>query len=138
MSSQKQSSGDSSVNVQANQVNLVTVSGTSAPEVYEIAKQVFRENFPKLSEEAARVASMRAEALVEEFIYKAVRRGGRLSAIAEPDFQYSLLAAQRDFARSGSEDLKGLLSDLLVKRSSADGDFERVVDCRYRLRQHAS
>ncbi|MEU4672448.1 LPO_1073/Vpar_1526 family protein [Amycolatopsis sp. NPDC023774] len=99
----------------------------SAPEVYEIARQVFRDNFPKLSEEASRLATMRAEKLVEEFIEKAADRGGRLSAIADPDFQYSLLLAQRDYARSGDDSLKGLLTDLLVQRSSTDGELERVV-----------
>lgn len=127
MSNQKQSSGDGSTNIQASTVNYVAVTGVTAPEVYAIARQVFVENFPRLTEEANRLALARAEELVNEFIKVASRKGGRLAAVADPDFQYSLLSAQRDYARSGAEDLKRLLADLLVRRSSTDGDLEKVV-----------
>ncbi|WP_410621771.1 LPO_1073/Vpar_1526 family protein [Amycolatopsis sp. cmx-8-4] len=125
--SQKQISGDGSVNVQGGTVNYVTVAGVSAADVHDLAKKVFEDNFPRLAEKASQLAISRADELVREFVSTAASKGGNLSAIADPDFQYSLLAAQRDFARSGSEELKTLLAELLVERSLADGQLEKVV-----------
>jgi hypothetical protein len=58
---QKQSSGDNSVNIQAVQV----VVGANYGEIRQIARDVFDANFYRLAQVAKETATQRAEAITE-------------------------------------------------------------------------
>ena len=110
--SQEQSGGDSSVNIQAaGNVQL----GLTYEEVRQAALDVFDANFHKLSLAAADIARSRAEHLVEEYLNRLQADAPEaLSEMADPDMQYVLYTAQREYARQGDEDLGDLLVQLLV------------------------
>jgi hypothetical protein len=118
MKDQHQDSGADSVNLQAGRDISVNV-GISATEVLQIAEHVFRSNFLTLSTQAANEAEKRAQDLLDEFMKRAAHLQLDLSPARSPDAQYALYSAQRDYARSGQQGLKGLLVDLLVNKFRA-------------------
>lgn len=112
---QSQESGDASLNVQAG--GNVTV-GLSYEDTRQVAMDVFEANFLKLKDEAFAVARERAERFVESFLTKAAEEGQEeIPEAKNPDFQYAVFSAQREYARSGDEDLGKLLVQLLVDRT---------------------
>lgn len=115
MVSQNQKSGDYSTNFQANvQVNY----GLSASDVRDIALGVFNENFIKLSSTASATAKQRAEEFTEKYIGRLQNENpSGLAQASNPDFQYVLFSAQKEFARSGDVDLGNLLISLLIDRT---------------------
>jgi hypothetical protein len=123
---QSQESGYASMNIQA-QCN-VTI-GLTHSETRQVAMDVFEANFIRLRDEAAELVRERAESLLRSFLEQAAREG--LATIPEgrnPDFQYVLFSAQRDYARSGDEDLEELLVQLLVDRAKIqDRDLAQIV-----------
>lgn len=123
---QSQKSGDASVNIQAQ--GDVTV-GLTHSETRQVAMDVFEASFIRLRDEAAELVWERAEFLLKSFLEEAAREG--LTKIPEgrnPDFQYALYSAQRDYARSGDEDLGELLVQLLVDRAKIqDRDLAQII-----------
>lgn len=116
---QSQKSGDSSTNYQAQRD--IVVYGPSVTEVREIAMDVFKANFYELSEKAYKDVFVRAGAFADAFLTKAMEDGQEKIPEAEnPDFQYALFSAQREYARVGDEDLGELLVQLLVDRSKIE------------------
>jgi hypothetical protein len=104
---QSQKSGDSSVSIQAH--GDVTV-GLTLGETRQVVMDMFEANFIRLRDEAAERVWERAEFFLKSFLEEAAREG--LTKIPDgrnPDFQYVLYSAQRDYARSGDEDLGELL-----------------------------
>ena len=111
---QKQEAGDHSVNIQAGQVTV----GLSLAEARQVAMDVYEANFVRLSAEARDTARERAEELVDSFL-REMKSAGHVEVpnAQDPDFQYALYVAQREFARSGSKDLGALLVRLLADRA---------------------
>lgn len=119
MSKQVQKGGDESTNIQAGEVTVV--QGMSYPEVRQVAIDVFRSNFYELAGEARNIASERAEQVTEEFLNKLqTENPDGFSKAQDPDFQYALYTVQKEYARTGDEDLGSLLVDLLVDRSKQE------------------
>ncbi len=123
---QSQKSGDSSVNIQAQgDVKL----GLTYSETREVAMDTFKAEFVQFRNEAFGLVVERAETLVNSFLEQARKEG--LSNIPEgrnPDFQYALYSAQRDYARSGDESLGELLVQLLVDRTKTkQRDLMQIV-----------
>lgn len=113
---QVQKSGDDSVNIQAKSINIQT--GLTYSDVKEIALDVFKSNFAQLSEVAAYTAKNRAEEITEKFLCKLANSNpNALNQAQEPDFQYSLLTVQKEYAKTGDKDLGDLLVDILVERT---------------------
>lgn len=113
----KQISGDNSINIQAENVNM----GLSYLEARQIAMDVFESNFYKLSERAAYEAKERAEQLVDKYLNRLEEEApASLIETQNPDMQYAVFTAQREFARSGDNELGDLLVRLLVDRSKED------------------
>jgi len=82
---------------------------------------VFKANFYELSEKAYKDVFVRAGAFADAFLTKAMEDGQEKIPEAEnPDFQYALFSAQREYARVGDEDLGELLVQLLVDRSKIE------------------
>jgi hypothetical protein len=117
---QEQHGGDYSTNVQAgNDVNLQQNNyGLSYSEVKEVALDVFEMNFSKLSLAAQEVAKERAEEITNAFLNQLQEKAPEaLDTMKEPDMQYALLMAQKEYARTGDKNLSEVLVDILVERS---------------------
>ncbi len=111
---QKQKSGNDSINIQAKEINV----GLTYDDVKSIALDIFNANFIKLSHEAAEIAKFRATELIDQYLSTlAVRAPEALESSNDPDMQYSLFMAQKEYARSGNKDLADILVDILVDRA---------------------
>lgn len=114
---QKQKSGDNSYNIQGQNVMI----GVSATEARQIAMDVFEANFYRISELAANKAKERAEKLLDNYLSKIeAEKPSVLSETQNPDMQYAIFTAQKEFARTGDDELGELLVQLLVERTKED------------------
>ena len=119
MSRQSQKGGDGSTNIQAEK--LTVVQGLTYPEVRQVAIDVFKSNFYELAGEAKAIAAERAEQVTEDFLNKLQKENPEgFSKAQDPDFQHALFTVQKEYARTGDEDLGDLLVDLLVDRSKQE------------------
>ncbi len=119
---QIQKSGDKSQLIQAGGDVHV---GITYEDARQIALDVFKDNFLKLKGEAIEVAKRRVIELVESFLNKLLKSNPTgLESAKDPDMQYVLFTAQREYARTGDKDLEDLLVDLLVERA---GNTERAL-----------
>lgn len=97
--------------------DLQIYQGISYTEAKEIALDVFKNNFYQLSEEAARVAKLRAEELTDEFLKKVEKNiPESIQQMNDPGMQYALLTAQIEYAKTGDKDLEEILLEILMKR----------------------
>lgn len=99
----------------------VIINGPSYLEIRQIILDLFELNFYRLTGIAASIASERATQITDKFLKTLLERNpaGILHA-EDPDFQYSLFIAQREYAKSGDPDLAELLVDLLVDRTKEE------------------
>lgn len=120
MNKKTQKSGDNSVQIQAENVNL----GPNVKEVKEICGLVFEANFPRLKEAAAEEATKKAGELVGALTEKLAQTGfNTLENLSSPRKQDDLYVAQKGFAKSdGNEDLKGILVNLISSSLGEVGD----------------
>lgn len=124
---QKQDSGDGSSQYQANN-DLIINQGASYTEIKEIAMDVFKANFFELSGHAKGLANERANNITDTLLQKLLQVSDGFQFSADPDFQYSVYLVQREFARTGDEELGDLLTDILVDRSkSTERDILQIV-----------
>lgn len=113
-SKQIQKSGDSSVNIQAENITV----GTSYEEVKAIAQDIYAANFYKLSDIASETAKGRADEIVNQFLTELKEKNPEgLNIAQDPDFQYALFNVQKEYARTGDKDLGDILVDILVDRT---------------------
>lgn len=113
-----QTGGDGSINIQSeNDVNLNV--GITYSEARQIALDVFESNFVKLSKNAAELAYSRTQELTEKYLKKLYDvNPALLNSTEDPDMQYALFTAQKEYARTGDKALADLLVDILVDRAS--------------------
>lgn len=120
--SQKQESGDSSTNLQAESAtinNVTNNNGITYSDAKEIALDVFNANFPRLRAEAAATAQERAEEVTEKFFKKLHERNPEaIKEFEQPAMQDALFTVQKQYAKSGDQDLGDLLVDILVDRAA--------------------
>lgn len=90
---------------------------------------VFQDNFYKFREEAGEIAEKRAKSFIEIFLSQASKEEFSLIPEAKnPDFQYALFSAQKEYARTGDEDLGRTLVQLLVDRTKVtDRNLMQIV-----------
>lgn len=111
----KQEGGDNSTNLQGQ--NVTIYNGISYTDARNIALDVFKTNFLELSQNAADLAKQRAEHLVDEFLKKLeTEKPEKIEKIEDPDMQYALFSAQKEFARSGEKDMEEMLVSILLER----------------------
>lgn len=114
-----QDAGDNSTNYQAG--NDIHVHGLTVDEARTVALDVFKANAIELAGVAQSVAVARAEQLTHDFLTRLeVEMPERANELADPDVQSVVFQAQREFARSGEEDLRVALVDLLAERIGED------------------
>lgn len=125
---QKQVVGDGSNVVQGGGDVTVNVGLTYA-EARSIAQDVAKATFFELAGQAREIMSFRVEEITDRVIAKlASENPAGLDKATDPDFQYSLLTVQKEYGRSGDEDLGDLLVDLLVERSKeSDRNILQIV-----------
>lgn len=98
--------------------------GLSAEEASSLAIKLFMDNFPKLQEEAKRIAEERAEELCKNVIAKLERQGKKdFYEFSDPDMQYILNKSLQEYARFGTDTLFGLLSEIIINRINYNDDF---------------
>ena len=123
--------GDNNTQIgeQTNIESLTVVNtGLSATEATKIAIDLFHENFPKLQQEAQKIIESRIEEFCNETVKKIVaKKGNDFSAFADPDMQYCLIEAQKDYARFGTTELRNSLANLIATRAIYDKDFKVKV-----------
>lgn len=122
---QKQQSGNNSVNIQAHEIKF----GLTYKDVKDIVMDVFESNFQRLSQEAAQTAMVRAEELVDSFLSKLeIEAPDAIAETKNPDMQYALYTAQKEYARTGDRDLCDMLVNLLVERTKlSQRDLIQIV-----------
>jgi hypothetical protein len=115
----EQNSAENSTNFQAGQD--IHVHGLTLEEARTVALDVYRSNALELQGIAQAVAVSRAEQLTNEFLNKLEHDlPDQTDKLADPDVQNVLFEAQKEFARSGEDDLKAALVDLLTARTQED------------------
>lgn len=118
---QKQSVASGGTAVQASGNVTIINSGITTAEARAIALDVAKATFYELSGHARDIASERVEEITNRVIEKLEKDNPRgIQKAQDPDFQYSLLTVQKEFARTGDVNLGDLLVDLLVDRSKQD------------------
>ena len=111
----KQEGGEKSTNLQGQNVNIY--NGISYSDAKEIFKDLFSSNFLQLKYEAADLAQARAEEITEKFLDKLNSKSPEsISQFKEPAMQDALFTTQKEFAKSGDQDLGDLLVDILIDR----------------------
>lgn len=116
---QAQEAGDNSINYQAGKD--IHVYGLSIDEARTVALDVFRSNALELAGVSQTLAVARAEQLTNEFLTKLETEiPERVDQLADPDVQGVVFQAQKEFARSGEDDLRVALVDLLAARVGED------------------
>jgi hypothetical protein len=124
-SRQEQQGGDASVNIQGRDISF----GLSYSDARQVAIDVFEANFHRLSQVAASTAKQRAEQLLDDYLQKlAAENIQEVPEAQNPDFQYALFTAQREYARTGRQETGELLVQLLVDRTRAtDHNLVQIV-----------
>lgn len=106
------------------QIGIQNNYGLTPAEATEIAIRIFRENFPKLQEEAAEVVNQRINSLLGRLFEKIVKEKiSNLEPFREPDMQYALYEAQKNYARFGTEERLETLTTLIVTRLKQNDNF---------------
>lgn len=91
--------------------------GLSPKEACDLAIEMFNENFPKLKEVAREVVEKRVDELMTEIATQIGRKGlTDMSPFGDPDVQYVIFEAQKNYARFGTKDQLSTLSELVVER----------------------
>lgn len=127
MTSQRQQGGDRSVNLQGETV--IYQSGITVSDARDIAEDVFKANALELAGIAKEVATARCQEWSALFLSRLSQESpDLLGKLVDPDIQYALFSAQKNFARSGDQVLGHALIDLLVKRCQVDArSLEKLV-----------
>jgi hypothetical protein len=120
MKDQIQEGGEGSSNFQAGR-DLHVHEGITATQATEIALAVGRDNLMQFKDYAQNVVLERVEYLVDQYVAKVIAHPrAQLDAVKDPDIQYSLLTAEKEYARSGDRTKADLLVEMLVERSALE------------------
>ena len=104
-------------NTQIGEQTIIINNGLSSTEACQLAMDLFYENFPKLQQIAKDIAYQRAEELSNGIITELRKRNYiDLSAFSDPDIQYVLLEAQKNYARFGEKEKLTVLTKLVADR----------------------
>jgi hypothetical protein len=113
-SRQTQRGGANSTNVQAGVVNYH--QGLAPADALAMMEQVSRRNIERYADEAQQLIDERVELMRQRIVDELAARE-TLESVADPGMQYATLVVQREYARTGDEDLAETLVQLLADRS---------------------
>lgn len=124
MGKQIQRAGNQSINVQADTVNV----GISYDDARQIAQDLFDANCHRLAGVAKETAKTRANEFVDLYMETLAEKNPEgIETASDPDMQYVLFEAEKEYARSGDRDLADILVDILVDRSREQGRSLRQI-----------
>lgn len=110
-----QKGGENSVNYQSEAITVY--NGISYADARNIALDVFKSNFLELSQKANELAQQRAEELSDNFLHKLnSEKPDKIGLIEDPDLQYALYTAQKEYARTGEKEMEDMLVNILLER----------------------
>lgn len=96
-------------------------TGISPESACNMAINLFHDNFPKLQEEARKIVEERIKELMDSVEKKLItRKVEDMTPFTNPDVQYAIFQAQKNYARFGAEERLNILSDLIVNRVEND------------------
>ncbi|MFR9546296.1 MAG: LPO_1073/Vpar_1526 family protein [Rikenellaceae bacterium] len=112
-------SGDNSTNTMI--AGDVNISGITYSEARQIALDVFKSNFYELAQVARSIAENRAEEITNKLIDRLYAElPQHINKLNTPAVQYSIFNIQKEYAKTGDENLQDKLLDLFAKRISAE------------------
>lgn len=111
-----QAAGEDSTNAQAGR-DVVINQGNSLSEVQDFVRDAIAANALEMRQVARDVVEERISTFSELLVERAESDPELVSATSDPDMQHALIDAGLGFARSGDEDMAGILIDLLADRS---------------------
>lgn len=117
MTEQHIRSGAHSTNVQSEVAHFH--SGVSPVEALEMMEEVSRRNLERYAERVQYVIDERVAVILPKIVDELNARG-TLESVADPGMQYATLNVQRDYARTGDDDLGETLVQLLADRSQSE------------------
>lgn len=105
------------------------IKGVTYTEAKDIALTVFKANFHELSQQASTIALGRVEQFIKESMGRLQSKQIAPESFAhDPDFQCSFLEAQKAYARSGDENQKNILLNLVSQRAQiAERNIKQIV-----------
>jgi len=116
---QEQTGGPGSTNVQAG--GDIVYMGMSYDDVRQISLDLIRANLFAFRAELELVVEERVKQFVDMFIDRMRSESpDAVEGIKDADVQFSLVAASRDYARTGDAELGDVLVDLLARRCAAE------------------
>lgn len=119
MSKQEQSSGDNSTNIQAN--SLTIHQGLTVAEARQIALDVYKSNLYEMAGIAANIARDRVEKITDAYLEKTIKvHPEGIQKANDPGFQFALRTVQKEYAKTGDDDLADILVDLLIDQTKHD------------------
>ena len=110
----------------ASNVSQIAVQniGMQPQEACQLALNLFMDNFPKLQQIAEETAQKRVEEFCRTVINKLQHANVKdYSPFTDPDVQYSLLDAQKNYARFGTNEMLDTLTNLVAHRVTSADDF---------------
>ena len=120
--------GDNSNNNNQAGRDINIYGGISYSDARNIALDVYRSNFYKLSSEVREIIDERAKLFIDDYIKKAVQNNIPVDEFKNPDYQYIFYKAQEGYIRSGRDDLKDILQQVLLKRAKEpDFSLKQIV-----------
>lgn len=112
----RQVGGDESTNAQASR-DVVINQGSSPAEVREFIREAVSANALAMRQVAEDVVADRINYFSDQLTERAEHHPQLIAASSDPDMQHTLIEAGLGFARSGDEDVAGILIDLLADRA---------------------
>lgn len=102
-------------------------NGMSPEAAAQITIKLFMDNFPKLEEIARQTAQKRAEELCGEIMSRLARsEKPDFAAFADPDVQYVLYEAQKEYARMGTRGMLDILASVVTERINHNDESDGV------------
>lgn len=122
---QQQSIGDKSIGFQAggnidakNNTIIVINGGLSYEDVKKMCIDIYEQNFYRLSDAAKEIATQRVREFIDKLLNRLLSHNPEgFNQAIDPDFQYDIFIAQREYARCGDPRLAEVLISLLIERS---------------------
>ena len=106
--------------------------GLTPQQACQMAMGLFYDNFPKLQDEAKALVEKRVTALMDEIAIQLCKKNiTDMSPLAEPDVQFTIYEAQKNYARFATTDLLSKLSSLVserIKHNNSDMCLKVTID----------
>lgn len=111
-------------------VTVYQTNGLSASDIKEFCLLFLRDNFPKLREEAIKVAQENVQKFAQELEEKIIEKSEKIifEKFADPDVQATINDAVQNTARKGGKAHTSILVNLIIERTSKEtNNFQDIV-----------